>query len=249
LSKARAQANEVACASNLHQMGIALVMYTNETKYYPGCQAWGSAADPFAAWPTRLRWAMRMKPSQTGAVGTKGGGGIEKIFWCPQNLEGFQWSVTFGSGTGYATASDVGYGYDEGESLLLCPTIYFSYGYNDWGYGNSVLGRYQQKGLGGDLKYPLPPTQPQFAELKASQVKKAAEMIAIADNTGAGAWKFNIDSTQSDQYPSKIHRGGANFLFCDGHVEWHLQKEMTNLNPVVPAHINIIRLWNNDNSY
>jgi len=251
LSKARAQANEVACASNLHQMGIAMVMYTNETGYYPGAQAVLSGRTPFGIWPTRLRWAMRMKPSQVGTAGTKGGGGLEKLFWCPANQDGFQWAVTFGAPGGmYASTTDTGFGYDEGESLLLADTVYFSYGYNDWGAKGEVLGYLRQKGLGGDITYPVPADpDSQRTELKASRVRKAAEMIAIADNTGAGSWKYNIDPHESPEFPSKIHRGGANFLYCDGHVEWYLQKEMTNFNPIVPAHARNMRMWNNTNDY
>src|SRR5450432_349185 len=67
LNKAREQANAVACSSNMRQMGLALVMYTNETGYYPGAR-WditqntpqnpGSTAQTqthFAVWTTRLR--------------------------------------------------------------------------------------------------------------------------------------------------------------------------------------------------
>jgi prepilin-type processing-associated H-X9-DG protein len=243
LSKAKAQANEVACASNLHQMGIALVIYTNETRHYPGCQAVVGGRTPFAVWPTRLRWAMRSRPGTAGTVGTTGGGGIEKMFWCPQNQDGFMWQVTYGSGGNYATASDTGFGYDLNESLLLCPTVYFSYGYNDWGYGPVTSNPDLQRGLGGDVNDTT-------RELKAGRVKKAAEMIAIADNTATGNWKFNIDpqSAEPTEWPSKIHRGGANFLFCDGHVEWFLQKEITNLNSVVPAQAKNMRLWNNNNA-
>src|SRR4051812_24740661 len=57
LGKARAQALEVACASNLRQMGIAMTFYTNENKYFPACQAF-TGNGPFAVWPTRLRAAM-----------------------------------------------------------------------------------------------------------------------------------------------------------------------------------------------
>ena len=41
LNKARQQANEVACSSNLRQMGLALTMYISDTDYYPGCR-WNS---------------------------------------------------------------------------------------------------------------------------------------------------------------------------------------------------------------
>src|SRR4051812_46678031 len=54
LSKARAQSLQVACASNLRQMGIAMVLYVNETKYLPACQA-ATPAGTFAIWPSRLR--------------------------------------------------------------------------------------------------------------------------------------------------------------------------------------------------
>jgi len=47
LSKARAQSLQVACASNLRQMGIAMTLYSNEYKYLPGCQAF-NASGPFA---------------------------------------------------------------------------------------------------------------------------------------------------------------------------------------------------------
>jgi prepilin-type processing-associated H-X9-DG protein/prepilin-type N-terminal cleavage/methylation domain-containing protein len=244
LSKARAQANQVSCMSNLRQMGIAMVMYTTETRYYPGAQAVLPGRTPFAVWPTRLRWALRMKPSQTGTPGSIGGGGIERMFWCPQNQDGFQWQVRFGApGGNFASAQDAGFGYDEGEGLLLCPTVYFSYGYNDWGYGPVTFINERQRGLGGDIN------NVNGTELKASRVRKAAEMIAIADNTATGDWKFNIDPqvAEPNEWPSKIHRGGANFLFCDGHVEWFAQKEITNLNRVVPAHSQKIRLWNNNN--
>lgn len=249
LSKARAQANTVACASNLRQMGIAMVMYVNETKHYPGAQAVLGGGRNFAIWPTRLRWAMRGKPGAAGTPGTTGGGGIEKLFWCPQNQEGFSWQVKYGVGSNYASDSDVGFGYDKGENLLMVNNVYFSYGYNDWGLGNVITDPAKhslQRGLGGDINNTL-------KEVKQGHVKKAAEMIAIADNTATGAWKFNIDpqANEPDEWPSKIHRGGANFLFCDGHVEWYTQKEMTKLdtNPTNdPAVAANSRLWNANNA-
>jgi len=240
LSKARAQSLEVACASNLRQMGQALTMYTIETKYYPGCYQVGGGVD-FAIWPTRLRSAMRMTPIATGAPGTTGGGGLEKLFWCPASDTGLAWQVKYGSPGGqYATAAQAGYGYDTGE-FLLERHIRFSYAYNDWGLGNVTANVDQMKGLGGDVNATN-------RELKASRVKVASEMIAIGDSAaGGGEWNFNLDPLEAPQNPSKIHRQGANILFCDGHVTWYRQKDLITISSTASGESSQMnRMWNND---
>ena len=56
LNKAKQQALRVACASNLRQMGQAMMMYVQETRYYPAHAAFRPGAlNPYAVWPTRLR--------------------------------------------------------------------------------------------------------------------------------------------------------------------------------------------------
>jgi prepilin-type processing-associated H-X9-DG protein len=72
-------------------------------------------------------------------------------------------------------------------------------------------------------------------------------MIAIGDNTSIHNWDFNLDPFQAEQYPSKIHRGGANILFCDGHVQWFAQKELINVNRNTPEGAQMNRMWNRDN--
>src|SRR6476661_3950954 len=54
LNKAREQANKTKCAANLHSMGIAMTMYTNQYNAYPG-HASLVAGHTAAIWPTRLR--------------------------------------------------------------------------------------------------------------------------------------------------------------------------------------------------
>src|SRR6266700_487558 len=58
LNSARRQANQVACQANLHQLGIAIVMYTTETKFYPG-DINTANGQTYAVWPTRLRRYMK----------------------------------------------------------------------------------------------------------------------------------------------------------------------------------------------
>jgi prepilin-type processing-associated H-X9-DG protein/prepilin-type N-terminal cleavage/methylation domain-containing protein len=263
LSKARAQALEVACASNLRQMGLALTMYTTQTRYYPGCYAVanGGHSTNFAIWPTRLRAMMRSNPATPGAPGTTGGGGIEKVFWCPASDEGLQWQVKYGPPGGiYAVDTDAGYGYDKGELLLDNNNIGFSYGYNDWGTGAVHADVTQMTGLGGDITYPVPPG-PYFPatsvtrniELPAARVRTASEMIAIGDNTSIHNWDFNMDPQEAAQLPSKRHRGGCNILFCDGHVTWYDQRAVANvdaghngIDPNTAAGSAMRSMWNND---
>ena len=241
LNKARAQAKQVACASNLRQLAIAMVMYVQDTGYYPGARCTNETPTPFSVWPTRLRKYM---------------GGSQKAFWCPAADTSAQWKPG-GYFTGNtASIFDSGYGYNAGENLLMengslanGAVIRWSYGYNDWGAldtHNAVPSpapannRGHELGLGADLPstapfYVTPPsTSFSSAELKASRVRRISDMIALADTTIDGSYDFNIDPRNYKEAPSTIHHGGANVAYCDGHVMWHLQKELILYNPKNP---------------
>jgi prepilin-type processing-associated H-X9-DG protein/prepilin-type N-terminal cleavage/methylation domain-containing protein len=232
LNKARQQANEVACASNLRQMGLALVMYCNDTNYFPGCRWQGASNTPstgtgsYAVWPTRLRKYM-------------GESGVQDVFYCPAEDSSYKWKQNDTTAP-VAVASDTGFGYNIGESLLVEANRKFSYGYNDWGAydpSDNLLNTtiqypnpFQQRGFGADLwNKTLPST-----ELKASLVRHASQVIIIGDNTPGGSYDLNLDPNNPKEAPGTIHRGGGNFLYGDGHVEWHLQKELILYNPLNP---------------
>jgi prepilin-type N-terminal cleavage/methylation domain-containing protein/prepilin-type processing-associated H-X9-DG protein len=240
LTRAREQANTVKCGANLHTIGIALTMYVNQYNAYPG-HASLVAGTTAAIWPTRLR------------VYTNNDQGV---FLCPSQDPRFEWSAIVPATGIKATKADSMYGYETGELVLAVATVPFSYAYNDWGTYPPTSDSRQQKGLGGDI----PPLAFRSREVRAGQVKVAADMIAIADATTDRSWDFNIDPREFDQWPGRLHGGkgkplpamtpdpirGPNVLFCDGHVEWHTQREMTTLvingqpSPMAPR-------WNNDN--
>jgi prepilin-type processing-associated H-X9-DG protein/prepilin-type N-terminal cleavage/methylation domain-containing protein len=258
LNKARKQANEVACASNLRQMGIALVMYTNDTGYYPGCRAEGSGspdggtenpqrgAGHFNVWAPRLRRYMG------------GQQGVQKVFYCPAEDISYQWNngnMTPPGGTFYyAEENDTGFGYNVGEPLLFEQGQRFSYGYNDWGAWDPLGDPnttpvtsqplpFRQRGFGADVwgtsQFPegSPPYTIVGSELKASLVRHASQVIIIGDNNAAvvgGGYNMNLDPQDPTQAPGTIHRGGGNMLYADGHVEWHIQKDLILYDPLNP---------------
>ena len=256
LNRARGQAYQVACASNLRQMGIAMTMYLNEQRYYPGHMGKASDGVEVAVWPTRLRGYMK---------------GSQKAFLCPaQDASAYDWPIDapLGPAPIKATTLHEGYAYKVGEYLLKRADVKFSYGYNDWGAGQVpaaggagvIVGDGQpnatskQRGLGGDI----------FAafgrELKAPRVRKPAEMIAITDIDAVPerSFYFNVDPRDWREAPGKIHKGGANVLFCDGHVVLKQQSELImfnpkNLNQVLTEFSNVFKAngaqWNNDNDY
>jgi prepilin-type processing-associated H-X9-DG protein len=209
-------------------MGIAATMYINESRFYPGHLARRGDGTQYAAWPTRLRKYM---------------GNAQGVFRCPERGPDFEWKKTGGTiplpaGAKAANlAEDSGYGYNVGEALLLWTSGKFSYGYNDWGSGQTPgVGGFirtdsnsGQRGLGGDL------WTAGGRELKATRVRKPAEMIMLADNNPDGVYDFNIDPRDPNEAPQPIHKGGSNVLWCDGHVTWKHQKELILYDPARPS--------------
>lgn len=253
LNKAREQAKQTACMSNLRQMGIAATLYVTEWKFYPGCYGKGAGTEPFAAWPTRLRKMMK---------------GSQAIFTCPSRGPEYDWSNEGALSTvnTFASTAEEGYGYNLGERLLLRnAAVFWSYGYNDWGSGQvPVAGgggapkKDPQLGLGGDVY------DSTVGQVKSSRVRKPSEMIMITDSgVQTAQWRMNVDPRDPNESPTAIHRGGSNVLWCDGHVTWLAKKELvlftfpkdkpdagTGTFPIPsgnPVYLRISRMWNNNN--
>jgi prepilin-type N-terminal cleavage/methylation domain-containing protein/prepilin-type processing-associated H-X9-DG protein len=236
LNKARRAANEVACASNMRQLGMATIMYCNEWKYYPGAYGKSTSGLEIAAWPTRLRKYL----------------GGQKVFRCPSQIQDFEWVPDQPPAPGRAatTATDFGYGYKAGESLLVNGEAKFTYGYNDWGAvdANPSL---PQRGLGGDIW-----RGGQYAEMKASRVRKISDVILISDiQCDTNTYCFNVDPVHSTERPANVHRGGSNVVYCDAHVSWKNLNDLICYNPISGAPLLSIHptrqknapQWNNDN--
>jgi len=242
LGKARREAQKVHCASNLRSIGQALTMYTQQYGHYPCMSAFYGGGTWYAIWPTRLR------PFLNGEQG---------VFNCPSQDPQCWWvkgaAPTLASPP--ATEAHIPFGYDLGEPLLNLERTYFSYGYNYQGAAQTagVPADGTQLGL-GKLVNLWAPWDPTSGEVRASRVRVPAHMISIADTVANGFWDFAISPSHASPQlqPGTIHNNGANVLYCDGHVEWHLQIDLLLPYPVDTAeigvrHNEVSRMWNNTN--
>jgi prepilin-type processing-associated H-X9-DG protein/prepilin-type N-terminal cleavage/methylation domain-containing protein len=235
LSKVRKHAQEVHCAANLRSIGQALTMYTQQYGCYPGCWVF-DGRNNHAIWPVRLR------PFLSGEQG---------VFMCPARDERFEWPrVPPEPGlAGRAGALLAPYGYEPGEPLLTFTGRRFSYGYNAWG---PVPGAMAARGLGWQVNSVVHDDRhaTSLREPRASRVNSPAQMIAVADSNGDGEYDFVIHAlalVPESEIPGDVHRGGANVLFCDGHVEWSPPKDLLihHAEPY-PGEEPARRLWNCD---
>jgi prepilin-type processing-associated H-X9-DG protein/prepilin-type N-terminal cleavage/methylation domain-containing protein len=220
LNKARDRANELKCATNLRALGQGLALYTGDYRYYP-IQDDGVIDN---VWLAQLRNILR---GNTG------------VFYCPAEDSECQWQPPGGAWIYTARPAAVPLGWTLGEPFPNSALNLFSYGYN--GGGTSGGG---QDGLGMNGVY-----------VRVNRVRRPGETIAIADTSADRFMDFTIfpgtdnsrDPVHKSEWPGKIHRGGANVLYCDGHLEWHLQRELVFLpNMDDPNVKRIHRMWDND---
>lgn len=226
LQSAREEAKSVACGSNLRQMGIALEAYLQDNRgYYPGEHSWRGGNLAFNVWAPRIR---------------KYAGLQEKLFWCPTAEQETWWKVVLGDLR--APAYLQGYGYQPTEKPLRTGPSHdlFCYGYNSWGVRETFHIEGLILGLGAHVD---DVSCPWVWAVRVEDVRRPAEMIAIADSKADGDWDTAIDpeSYQDAEWPSARHRGGAQVMFCDGHVRWGKQSKL-----VEPTQWTR-KLWNNDN--
>lgn len=247
LNRARSAADSSACKSNLHQLGLGIILYLQQGATYPDelTFAGGQAIKPLvgAAWPED-----NYSNASGGYVRTSYLGPRQSVFACP------------------------GYNRVRGEFrnglFAFENTFRGSYGYN-------VAGNYQDDsvlppgtlGLGG-----VPQDGGIVRPIRESQVVNPSDMIGVADTS----FVLN-DPTLDPSIPSGLvdlsnvfgplgpamlypevmlgrptgtpvvqaigrrHGGRWNVGFCDGHVEM--------MRPDTLFHIskdNVSRRWNND---
>jgi len=191
-SRAKTSARSTACKGNLRQLGIALTMFTSETRAFP------YTADA----NTTNTWYTTLKPYY---------GNNLKIMECP-GFKG-EWPIE------QALVYFMGNPYHRDPTDKQRKIAGVSYGYNGFGIGsaNSVSWSVYL-GLGRQVN----PFQPEDSvpKVKDFDVAAPADMIAIADSMPQPGYEYIyafLLSISSKPSPER-HNGGSNFAFADGHV-------------------------------
>jgi prepilin-type N-terminal cleavage/methylation domain-containing protein/prepilin-type processing-associated H-X9-DG protein len=199
LSKAKTSAKRIHCASNLHQLGVALRLYVDEFKRYPAFQsgAAGFTRDGY--------WDEALLPY---AAGNKG------VFLCA-GLTLPRREVTIRTNW-----NETMMGWPGPGGLYRFPHPNESYGFNTWGVGIPDLG---VNGISPGLNTPFRQSFSLTRGIAVGGVVAPADMIAIAD------YDPNYDDDGDGDHPDCLfsycltgnhHQGRANVVFCDAHVEY-----------------------------
>jgi prepilin-type processing-associated H-X9-DG protein/prepilin-type N-terminal cleavage/methylation domain-containing protein len=207
LIKGKASSKSAACKSNLRQLGLALNMYVNDYDKYPGNAALYSGDAFQGIWATGMNWLNPYLGGRYDADALNSqyywADGRRTVFSCPAVKPRYHPGLLGGNGL----------------------SVYsFDYGYNELGTGwkNAVprlgLGfTVNVTGLAAGGMGPLGPR----TYVKPGDVRNPENLIAIGD--GANWIAPNHPRGAVGQYQASSvflpHGGGANIVFCDGHVE------------------------------
>jgi prepilin-type N-terminal cleavage/methylation domain-containing protein/prepilin-type processing-associated H-X9-DG protein len=223
LARAKQKARQTSCINNMHEIGIALVMYLGDYGEYPHC-FWSSGSTPPGnstyVWQPRLLSFM---------------GGNRGAFFCPAALPQSAWDTNVNNTLGPVVGEDgkVNY-YGVKESSR------FSLGYNDWGLSQSLC-----LGMGGDVGSAAikDSTLMKPAEMiSVGEVRSDATSIDFNANVDPQV-SNQQNPAQHNQCPCNRHNFKTDLLFADGHVESPLRN-----NVIDPNNLLWRARWSNDNN-
>lgn len=197
LSRARAQAKTVQCASNLRQIGIGLVFYANDNNgYFPSINTMYRTS---TGW-TSIEWLFGPLMGVTRSANPEQVG--------PQYIKGaYQINSTLFRING-----------------LACPAAAQDVNINGPTYGLSNFGQMTPAG-GPHLQKPVkitkckPPSQLMLAGDAFRRSDNTWEYSLNAARTTSTVLPYT--DIPGRTHPNTLHSKGMNLLFCDGHVQYY----------------------------
>ena len=219
LGKAKAKGKQTACLNNMRQLGIATVMYVNDSGKYPGCL--------FAQGGFRYVWPLRL----LGQMGTN-----RAVFSCPSARHDSRWDTNVNKSLGAPFMTGSGR-----DPWGISETSLFSIGYNDWGASPA----FSDKGLGGDVDAAQWEVKEGAVVSPSDMIMLADSKPGDGSSVKPlrGAFDGNIDPTTPAEWPSNRHGRRTVLMFCDGHAEAAIRNDV-----IDPRNDKWHRRWNNDNS-
>ena len=214
LSRGRAAAVATECRGNLRDVGLAFRLYLDEFNHYPPTMGWAvlGANDAYGVL-VLSDW----KDTLASYIGVQGDGFVRRSatmrkLRCPQVIR-----------KGDGARANGQYAYNASGTAKLRHA-------SDLGLGGSADGPHRvQPTPEGRVRMPA-------ALIAAGDIAPGLTLNRIFESAST----FDVCSSDRSMWPGTSHGGGANMLFCDGHVE---SARQTNW---VSSSDSVRRRWNND---
>ena len=204
LASAKAKAKRSLCGNNLRQVAAATALYISDHGVYPLFQTYDRSS-PVITWKNALQPYLHIKPDTDINYQSS-------VLSCPltflPRIGSFTRNVPYamnGVGTGLPkSGSNLGIGLVETEKSPPDPR-------DRWRYSqvkDTMVLVPSDMIAYGDLATPVTPAGPN-------------DKIGVSD---VFMIKIVMKGPQPGIIPGQIHSGGANVVFCDGHLEWQKQE-------------------------
>lgn len=219
LSNARKNARRAACASYLHQIGLALTTYRESYKEFPhqarvGVSNWAAhpptGGNVIGAWPTGVHVALGR------FLGRQSGVRPSEVFYCPALSEADRGSVDIDREQPLGTISNP-------EPYLHI--TYFYYGRLDAGDNDPALPRSGDIDINGDGQVDRRdvPAKRRLYVTKEPDLRRVLMADAVSLWAGGQQWRVNhgpdYRGFEGGSIPTPLLEG-QNVAFGDAHVIW-----------------------------